>query len=223
MVDYMAKFASDAPLAVDSTQHAVGVTFPADAPKKYHPRGTVSFDLSSLAFTAPGDEQDAAVQVALGDQVLGTFPVDNTVTDELSDENGTASVEVTLPARSVGPQVLSITGDTTGTGVAVPIMVTKAPAHVSVSQKSERVIVDTTYPRLAVRVTAADAPAAGKVRVHTGGERYTMKLTDGFVRFVLEPYQRTGEHKVVVRYLGNDSTTRDREVLQLTVQRDKSA
>ena len=90
MVDYMDEFASTDPLPVDDTQRSVGVSFPNDAPASYAPGEHVTFDLSSLAFSAPGDLKDTEVEVSLGDEVLGTFTVDNTVTDAVFDEAGKA-------------------------------------------------------------------------------------------------------------------------------------
>ena len=65
--------------AVDYTQHAVGVTFPAGAPASYAVGDHVTFDLSSLSMTDPLDTRDAAVTVTLGSTTLGTFPVTTTL------------------------------------------------------------------------------------------------------------------------------------------------
>jgi 5'-nucleotidase len=122
MVDYMGANASDTPLPVDNTQHAVGVHFPNGAAGL--PGADVSFDMSSLTMST-GTAQDASVTVTLGDSNLGTFDVDNTVGDEPNDEYGTAHVTVTLPdALSLNETVyLTVTGDTTGTEVLVPLTV----------------------------------------------------------------------------------------------------
>ncbi len=122
MVDYMAAFATDAPLRVDSTQRAVGVSLRPVADDE--PRGrTVSFDLSSLSFTSPADVRDQQVRVSLGNKVLGVFPVTTVIQTALpgTDEAGTASVDVRLPARTpLHKAVLTVTGLTTGTVVTVP-------------------------------------------------------------------------------------------------------
>ncbi len=81
MVAYMAEFTggSKPPLPVDYKQHQVGVKFPAGAPASYKAGDHVKFDLSSLAFSTAADLKDSEVTVSLGDDVLGTFPVDNTI------------------------------------------------------------------------------------------------------------------------------------------------
>ena len=58
-------------------------------------------------------------------EVLGTFPVDNTIGTAPNDEYGMASVDVVLPAGTPGGQVeLTVKGATTGTEVPVTVPVT---------------------------------------------------------------------------------------------------
>jgi 5'-nucleotidase len=122
MVDYLATFAADAPLAVDSSQRAVGVSFPADAPASYGPGDTVAFGVSSWAMSGPADVKDAEITVSLDGEVLGTFAVDNTVGTAPFDEYGTASVSITLPKEvATGTGTLTLTGAQTGTEVLVPL------------------------------------------------------------------------------------------------------
>jgi 5'-nucleotidase len=125
----MAAMASEKPLPVDYRQRSVGVSFPADAPSSYRAGDTVSFELSSLAMsgrpnnvTGNGDDKkDGEVTISIGDQVLGTFTVDNTIGTTANDEYGTASVRVTLPAGlPAGATTLTVTGATTGTSVNLP-------------------------------------------------------------------------------------------------------
>ncbi len=217
MVDYMARFAEGPALHVDHRQHAVGVQFPEGAPTWYHPNGTVSFDLSSLAFTGPGDRHDASLEVSLGDRLLGTFPVDNTSGDDGYDEYGTAAVRVTLPVRSLGRRKLTVSGDTTGTKVTVPVRVTKSPALLKAKVRPRDVVAGETQPVLRATVTAGLAPARGRVLVHTGGRTYTARLEDGTALVTLEPYRRVGRKKVRVTYLGNHTTrrTNDRTVVRV--------
>ena len=122
MVDYMAAFAAESPLPVDSTQRAVGVSF--HPVPDSDPRGrTVRFDLSSLSFTSPSDVRDEQVSVSLGNKVLGLFPVTTVVQSGLPgfDEAGTSSVKVRLPAGTpLHKTTLTVTGLTTGTQVTVP-------------------------------------------------------------------------------------------------------
>ena len=219
MVDYMAEFADAAPLPVDTTQHAVGVKFPADAPATYPHAGTVSFDLSSLAFTSAADVRDTEVEVSLGDQTLGTFPVDNTVVDNTSDENGTASVSVVLPARAAGARVLRVTGTTTGTVVEVPVEVAKAASTVKATVRPERVVADKTSPRVRIHVTSDDGAAKGRVEVRAGGRSYAARLEDGRVTITLKPFRETGMREIKVSYLGNSYTEPAAETVQIRVRR----
>ncbi len=125
MVDYMA---AHTPLAVDYTQRAVGVHFPSGAPAEYRPGDTVAFALSSLAFSTAADTKDSSVTVKLGDTLVGTFPVDNTIGTDIRDEYGTAAVSFTLPSGlGTGAQELTVTGTTTGTTATVPVTLA-APA-----------------------------------------------------------------------------------------------
>ena len=74
------------------------------------------------AMTTAADTKDAHGAVSLGGTVLGTFPVDNTIGTDIFDENGKASVNVTLPAgTAAGAQTLTVTGARPGTTVLVPI------------------------------------------------------------------------------------------------------
>jgi 5'-nucleotidase len=125
MVDYMETFAAASPLAVDYSQRAVGVRFPAGAPTSYAPGDTVAFDLTSLAMSTGPDVKDSSVSVSLNGVALGSFPVDNTIGTAVLDEYGTASVSVALPSGTAGgPAVLEVTGEDTGTTALVPISVT---------------------------------------------------------------------------------------------------
>ncbi|GAA2144225.1 hypothetical protein GCM10009844_17530 [Nocardioides koreensis] len=214
LVDHLARFRDGAALPVDDGQRAVGVHFPDGAPAWYHPGSRVSFDLSSLAFTGPGDRHDDHVDVSVGDKVLGTFPVDSIVGDDVYDEHGTAEVSVVLPTGSAHRRVLTVTGDTTGTTVKVPVRVAKWPALLKAEATPRRAVAGETQPVVRATVTAGLAPASGKVLVRTGGRRYTARLVNGTAVVTLEPYGRVGRKKVRVAYLGtpanrmtNDATT----------------
>lgn len=128
MVDYMA---AKSPVAADPTQHAIGVSFPRNAPAGYFPADKVRFDLSSWAFSSAGDVRDDTVRV-LGDGVLlGEFPVNNTIGALVGDEYGTAQVEVEVPASwSNGKHVLEVVGNRTGTSVQVPVTAARPIAEI---------------------------------------------------------------------------------------------
>jgi 2',3'-cyclic-nucleotide 2'-phosphodiesterase (5'-nucleotidase family)/predicted extracellular nuclease len=123
MVDYMAQYESS-PLPVDYSQRGVEVTFPGGAPATYQPGSTVSFSVASWAMSAADDLTDTAIQVKLGDQVLGTAPVTITPSTKPYDNIGTAAVSVQLPAGvNNGKRMLTLVGATTGTQIRVPIQV----------------------------------------------------------------------------------------------------
>ncbi|WP_418275559.1 5'-nucleotidase C-terminal domain-containing protein [Isoptericola jiangsuensis] len=127
MVDYLATFAADEPLAVDYSQRAVGVSFPADAPASYAPGATVAFDVSSWSMSTADDVKDAELTVSLDGAELGSFPVTTTPGTTVDDLVGTASVSVTLPADvAAGTATLTLAGASTGTEVSVPVEVEAA-------------------------------------------------------------------------------------------------
>jgi len=123
MVDYMATFAADAPLAPDFAQHSVGVHL---AKGKAVARGKkLTLDLSSLVMTGAGDLQDETIQVKLGKQVIGSATVDPTLMTVPFDEAGTATVTAKIPPKwKTGKRFVRIVGTETGTSVKVPIRIT---------------------------------------------------------------------------------------------------
>ncbi|NYI47721.1 5'-nucleotidase [Nocardioides aromaticivorans] len=115
MVDYMAQY-KDTPLPVDYGQRAVEVELPADAPASYVPGDHVKFDISSWTMSTADDVKDTEVQVKLGDQVIGTATLDNTIGTAVYDQYGTAAVDVVLPEDTPdGNVTLSLVGAATGT------------------------------------------------------------------------------------------------------------
>ncbi len=138
MVDYMATFAADEPLAADYSQRAVGVSFPAGAPETYAPGDTVAFDVSSWSMSTAADVKDTELTVSLDGAVLGSFPVDSTVGKDPFDEYGSAAVSVTLPAGvEAGTATLTLTGVETGTQVVVPVEVVVDAEHPSSNGKAK--------------------------------------------------------------------------------------
>ncbi len=204
MVDFMAAFAKTVPLPVEYKQHAVGVSFPADAPASYYPGGEVSFKLSSLAFSTAADAKDSEVKVTFDGTDLGTFPVDNTIGTAVFDEYGTADVKVNLPVGApAGKAALTVTGLTTGTSV---------PVNVTVAEGSDTTVTASAEPMTygtdgAVDVTvASDAPVTGAVKVLDGDREVGTATLDanGHATVViggtaLEP----GSNVLTVRYLGD--------------------
>lgn len=218
MVDYMDEFASSTPLAADPKQRAVGVSFPADAPAAYLPGSEVAFALSSLAYSTAADVKDTHVKVALGDQDLGTFPVDNTIGTATFDEYGKADVTVELPdGTPAGEAVLTVTGVTTGTSVPVTVTVADlTPTSVESSAGSLTYGTDGT-----VDVTVTPSTATGTVTVSNGLSTVgSATLTDGSAAVsipgtALEP----GSYTLTVRYSGDSAHQPSSGSLSLTVEK----
>ncbi|WP_169746534.1 ExeM/NucH family extracellular endonuclease [Demequina phytophila] len=129
MVDYLDALGS---LGTAYDQRAIGLragTLEAAAGEE------LSFDLTSLMFTAATDLTDDNVVVSLDGEELGTFPVTNTLPTDALDEHGTASVTVTIPAGLEGRQLLEVAGDVTGTSFAIAIDVTDGPAEFTAAPK----------------------------------------------------------------------------------------
>jgi 5'-nucleotidase len=123
MVDCMAAFASNTPLAPSYAQHAVGVHLPGG--NEVARGGELKLELSSLVMTGAGDVQDKAVRVRL-DGTLAKAPVDATIMTQPFDEAGTATVVMTIPRPAeTGQQVLRVVCPQTGTEVQVPIRITR--------------------------------------------------------------------------------------------------
>jgi hypothetical protein len=118
------------PLAAPLAQAAVDVRVPGGAPASYVAGTTYSLDLASWSYAGSGDPQDTTVQVSVGNRAIGTFPVDNTVTDDPTDLHGRIAVRATLPADlPAGAATVKVVGTTTGTTVQRPIVVTAAPTN----------------------------------------------------------------------------------------------
>jgi 5'-nucleotidase len=237
MVDYMAAVAKDAPLPVDYSQRSVGVSFPADAPSSYKAGDTVTFNLSSLAMSAPGDKQDGVVSIRIGDRVIGTANVDNTIGSTAADEYGTASVTVTLPTDLPGgATTLTVTGATTGTSVNLPaILVEAAPKPTSdivVTLSSK----DTTYEQgkgSGAKLTADVRDAGGKV-VKSGSVAFydgdTLLVTvavkggSGKVDFSLAKDAALGDHVITAVHTDADGlSSKPSNAVTVTVVAGKKA
>ncbi|WP_167880569.1 ExeM/NucH family extracellular endonuclease [Nocardioides guangzhouensis] len=222
MVDYMAAFTgSGTPLPVDYHQHQVGVAFPADAPASYVPGGHVKFNLSSLAYSTAADAKDGQVTVKLGELVLGSFPVDNTIGTAVFDEYGTAAVDVVLPeSMPTGPATLTVVGDTTGSTVTVPITVDKRSTSVSATAE------DMAYGTGgSVEVAVSPASATGQVTLLDGTREIAVAtLADGSATIpvpgdALEP----GAHTLTVQYAGDAAHAASSTTVDVTVAKAAAA
>lgn len=210
MVDYLAEFATDEPLEVDSSQRAVGVVLPDDAPETYAGGDRLRFDLTSLAMTAPGDVVDEQVQVLVDGEPIGTATVDSTPGTDVTDEYGTASVDVILPAGlTSGAHRVTVVGESTGTEVIVPIEVAddRGEATVTAETSNGRVVVGSGKVPVKVRVTTPSGAASGKVQALVDGKVVgSGTLANGRATIQMGPFLAVGNQKVTIEYLGNDGT-----------------
>ncbi|WP_199907495.1 bifunctional metallophosphatase/5'-nucleotidase [Nocardioides terrigena] len=226
MVDYAA---TQNPVAAVTDQHAVGVSFPAGAPAAYLPGDTVTFGLSSLAYSTPADAKDATVSVSLGQTALGSFPVDNTIGTAVFDEYGTATVSVKVPAgTAAGAATLKVTGATTGTTVDVPVTIgavtpppTPEPLETDVAVKTvpKRVVVDRTRVKVIVKVRADEKVDEGRVRLRIKGRMYQAKVDNGRAVFRIGRFAERGFYKGVAIYRGTDDFDASRDNFKIRVKR----
>ncbi len=219
MVDYMAV---KSPVAPDTTQHAVGVSFPAGAPASYGYGDQVKFDLSSLAFTAPQDVQDSSVEVSVAGTALGTFAVDNTVGTAVTDEYGTAKVAFTVPkGLPTGNRLLKVKGTTTGTVVDVPMTFAKAGSTVKATAKSTQLKVRKGTTDIAVEVGSAET-ATGAVTALVGGKVIgAAELVGGKATIAVGPFNTVGTEKVTVKYYGDDANVAGTATVDLQITKVK--
>ncbi|HEV7742339.1 MAG TPA: ExeM/NucH family extracellular endonuclease [Pseudolysinimonas sp.] len=117
-VDYIKQ---NSPVSPDLAQRAVGVTLSAPADGVAYTAGeSVTLTLSSLLFSNGGPAGGNA-EVSLGGTTLGSAAIDPAIVDT-TDEQGRATVTITIPDGVSGPQTLTVTAPG-GTSVAVPIVV----------------------------------------------------------------------------------------------------
>lgn len=204
MVDYLAEFASDTPLAVDYGQRAVGVTFPADAPEVYEPGETVAFSVSSWTMSTAADKKDSVVKVMLGDAELGSATLDNTIGTAVYDEYGKASVSVVLPADvAEGDVTLTLVGEQTGTSVPVEVTVDDGRTAVEVEVADASAVLG-EQASIPVAVRAGDVDATGTVELRKGETVIdTAELVDGVATFSVNTTALgVGTHALTVAYGG---------------------
>ena len=115
MVTYMDENTAVDPLPVDDSQRAVEVH---NVAASYTAGENVTFDVASWTMSAPGDVTDTEIEVKLGDEVLGTATLDNTIGTTVYDAYGTAHIDVALPdGTPAGPLTLMLVGANTGTEI----------------------------------------------------------------------------------------------------------
>jgi len=213
MVEYLEQFApAGSPLDVDYSQRAVEVAFPADAPAAYEPGSTVALGVKSWAMSAPGDVQDTEITVSLGDEVLGSFPVDNTIGTAVYDDYGTASISVALPGDVPSGEVaeLVLTGAQTGTTVtvAVPVAIERADSVALGIPSKFLARAGSSLKVTAIVIAEGRTPVTGEVTILDGDTAVataTLAAKDRGVVKVTLPALDRGVHRLSVAYAGSDT------------------
>jgi 5'-nucleotidase len=219
MVDYMAEFAATEPLAPDYAQRAVGVHFPDG--RVVNPNHTLTVDLSSLAMTGAGDQQDGEVLVRMDGEAVGSFPVDNSIGTGRYEEVGRAQVEVPVPPRTApGRHRLRVTGDTTGTTLRIPFRVTRRPTELGVALRPDRISAGRERARVVVTVGSEIGTPRGRVVLKVSDKsRRIARLKDGRAVFRLGRFERAGLKALSVRYAGTKRYVGDRDLSTFRVTR----
>jgi 5'-nucleotidase len=185
----------------DLAQRSIGVQLSAPDSDGYSSGDQVTLTLSSLLMSN-GGPANATVEVSAGGVLLGSSPIDPTLTPATPlDESGKATVVVTLPATAAGSLVLTVAVPAAGTSIDVPIAVTQqaitnvTPPVISGQARVGRTLTasDGTWsvlsPTLAYQWNRDGVPipdATGKTYVVTGadaGADLTVTVTaskDGF-------------------------------------------
>lgn len=207
MVDYFKAVGTASP---DYAQRAVGVTLSAPDADGYSAGDVVTLGLSSLLFSA-GEPVGTTATVSLGGVALGSAPIDPAIVDT-TDEVGRATVSVTIPAGASGASALTVTVDTTGTTVRVPITFSvpeppKAASSTSGSLSKLLAKYQSTV-QYTLTVTADGVVPTGKVTIKDGDTTIaTVTLTasdKGKVKLNL-PKLNAGIHSITAHYAGSDT------------------
>ncbi|CAN5564172.1 hypothetical protein BH09ACT4_BH09ACT4_23480 [soil metagenome] len=163
-VDYMA---AHTPVAPNYAQHSVGVVLsPPASGVAYKTGESVTLTLSSLLFSNGGATSGAAT-VSLNGTQLGSAPIGFTIVDT-TDEQGTASVTITLPATTSGAQTL-VVGGPGGTSAIVPITIAKPVKTAVIAVPNRLISVGGKNVDYLIRVKTADGSVpAGTVTIYDG-------------------------------------------------------
>ncbi|GGO75367.1 bifunctional metallophosphatase/5'-nucleotidase [Nocardioides deserti] len=205
--DYLA---GNDPISPDFAQRQVFSTIPANV----QPGSTASFTIEKLGLTSLGAPADGTVTATLGGETIGTFPV----TDR------TAQIDLAVPASATPGDVITLTteqGAVLTTTVAAAGPGPKAAANLTAQKKPAKVTVGKKV-RIKVAVRTEGEAATGKVKVFGYGKARTVTLKpNGKITVKLGSYGKPGQKKVRVKYLGNDTTKSDTQVLKFWVSKKK--
>ncbi|WP_235735059.1 5'-nucleotidase C-terminal domain-containing protein [Nocardioides alcanivorans] len=218
MVDYMA--AAEDAVSPDFSQRSVGVS---TDKASYAPGDTATVDLSSLIMTGPGDTVDEEVSVAVGSAAPVSVPVDATVTDEVTDEDGVAQVQLTIPAgtKRGSSLAVTVTGEASGTQLSFSLPVApKVAPKLQVKVKPKKVKAKKTKAKVVIAVKAKGVDVTGKVQVKANGKKKTVKVNKaGKAKVNLGKFKKKGKKKVVVTYLGDDNLKKAKKKFKVKVTR----
>ncbi len=219
-VDYLAEFASGAPLAVDYSQHGVGARVPAGP---FAAGDTVTFPVDSLSMTGGGtstdvtDLTDTSVVVSYGGTDLGTFPVTTVLPTTPFDVPGAATVSFTLPSGLTGgTKWFTLTGAATGTTARVPVDVVDNRVDSTVSGTAA----DITWGQAgSVAVTVTPATATGMVELYDGTTKIGEGTLTGDATTIAVPAGAlgVGTHPLTLKYLGDTGTRSSQGSVTVTV------
>jgi len=206
-VDYIG---DNTPVAPDLAQRAVGVQLSAPAgPDGYVAGEQVTLTLSSLAFSKAGPTA-GPVSVSLGGEVLGEAEMTFAITDT-RDEQGAATVVVTIPEGVPGARTLTVSGPG-GTEIDVPIQVAVPEPADPVATRTlawpDRFLVRRgTSVDVEVYVRAADGSApVGLVTLYDGTKAVgtaTLTAADGGRLEIPTGKLGRGLHVLTVRFAGD--------------------
>lgn len=169
---------------------------------------TETIEVSKLGLTSLGSPEDSSVTVTGGGAELGTFPV--------SDRS--ASIVVDVPVELVGDSITL----TSEQGVTAELPVVKAQPTLKLKRKPGKVVARKTKIKVISRILVGDEAADGRVRVRVpGGQTFAGRLNDNgrVVIKVTKTFGQPGKKKVVVTYLGNDTTNEASKNLRFTVRK----
>ncbi|MDN4161679.1 bifunctional metallophosphatase/5'-nucleotidase [Nocardioides abyssi] len=172
----------------------------------------VAFSLANLDLTSLGSPVNTSVAVSLvqGSKSVGvgSFPV----------TDGAADVSFKAPANLSGAWDVSVVAKPSGTVVGAPAP--KAVAEVKATKKGKAKVGKKVVLKIAVE--AGDAAATGTVKVFRSGKVTTVELNaKGKATVRLQAYGKPGQKKVRVKYLGNEGTKSDTQVLKFWVAKKK--
>jgi 5'-nucleotidase len=165
--------------------------------------------VSSWAFSGSNDVRDTQIQARIGDTVLGTFAVDNSLGTASLDEYGTATIDTVVPASvRPGERVLRLVGDRTGTEVTLPITVALRASTISATSMPSTAVFKQHGSAISVTVGAnGDAPTGTIVLQRKARTVGSGELVGGTVTIELGPNATMGQQQPLsVLYRGDDTT-----------------